>query len=109
VYVWLNVDQTVSPGDSPHALLGAKDETIRSQQEQIDFLRRELERKDALMLNMTEAMKALTPPPDTPQEVPEEPPEWPESAEGAQYGTAPQEAQESLHDHRPWWQRWFGG
>ena len=48
---------------------------LRSQQEEIVFLRRELERKDALLLNMTEVMKALNPPvPETtpePREAPE--------------------------------------
>jgi excisionase family DNA binding protein len=29
-----------------------------------EFLRRELERKDAILLNMTEAMKAISPPPE---------------------------------------------
>src|SRR3954469_12881012 len=40
------------------------DMLIQSQQDQIDFLRRELERKDAILLNMTEAMKSLEPPRD---------------------------------------------
>jgi hypothetical protein len=39
---------------------------IKSQQEQIEFLRRELERKDAILLNMTEAVKSL----EAPQKAP---------------------------------------
>ena len=42
---------------------------IRSQQEQIEFLRRELERKDAILLNMTEGLKSL----EAPREMREEP------------------------------------
>jgi hypothetical protein len=42
------------------------DMLIKSQQEQIEFLRRELERKDAILLNMTEAVKSL----EAPQKAP---------------------------------------
>ena len=38
---------------------GGYDMLIRSQQEQIEFLRRELERKDAILLSMTEGLKSL--------------------------------------------------
>lgn len=79
-------------------------------QEQNRFLREELARKDAIMLNMTEAMKALTPPaqeePSSPPEAPTEATEQPGRVEpqtplrgGAQDGT----------ERISWWRRMFGG
>jgi hypothetical protein len=73
------------------------------------FLRRELERKDALLLNMTEVMKAINPP----QESPPEPPESPSVAAeppGKSTGGQDRENQTSSPEpeRRSWWQRWFG-
>jgi hypothetical protein len=81
------------------------DMLIRSQQEQIEFLRRELERKDAILLNMTEAMKALNPPEETPPDTPLEPRESPETVSGNVGDTqAPPE-----REKRSWWHRLFNG
>jgi hypothetical protein len=84
------------------------DMLVRRLENENEFLRRELERKDAILLNMTEAMKALSPPaqeePPDERESPERAAEEPERAEprpatgGAQEGT-----------QRPWWRRLFGG
>ena len=80
------------------------DMLIKSQQEEIGFLRRELERKDALLLNMTEVMKALNPVP-TSQEHPE-PRESPVSpSEDAGWDTIPPEREQPVS----WWRRLFGG
>ena len=76
---------------------------VNTLQEQNRFLREELARKDAILLNMTEAMKALTPPP---QEMAPERRESPETASEVQSDTHPPEPQEGVQ--RPWWQRWFG-
>ena len=66
-----------------------------------EFLRRELERKDAILLNMTEAMKALSPPErESPQTVEE-------ASEGAEPRPGTEESQEAVQ--RPWWRRWLGG
>jgi hypothetical protein len=75
----------------------------------IQFLEDELQRKDAILLNMTEAMKALSPPPQeassearaSPQSVEDEPEraEPRPDAGGAQEGA----------QQRPWWRRMFGG
>ena len=84
---------------------------LDSLQEQIAFLRRELERKDAILLNMTEAMKALNPPatPEPtpePRESPETPAPGPDGAEPRPADTGAQEGSEP----RPggWWRRFFG-
>ncbi len=76
------------------------------------FLRRELERKDTIiLLSMTEAMKVVHPP------VCEKTP--PESRESSTVASEPDRAERRKPDpargeaqegsHRPWWRRWFGG
>jgi len=74
------------------------DMLIRSQQEQIEFLRRELERKDAILLNMTEGLKSL--------EAPRETPEEPETASPEMEGVETPLAQEQ---RRSWLHRFFFG
>jgi hypothetical protein len=66
---------------------------------EVQFLREELARKDAILLNMTEAMKALTPPREDAPSDADTPPE------------ASAEAQEATErpEHRSWWRRMFGG
>jgi excisionase family DNA binding protein len=73
------------------------DMLIRSQQEQIEFLQRELERKDALLLNMTEVMKAINPPSE-----PRESPVKPSQEQGD--GDMPPEKEK-----RSWLHRFFFG
>jgi hypothetical protein len=54
---------------------------VHELRDRVRFLERELERKDAILLNMTEAMKAIAPPaPRLVQEKPERPVEKPYSA-----------------------------
>jgi hypothetical protein len=105
VYVWLDVGLDV-PGA---AVLEAKDETISELRDRVGFLERELERKDAILLNMTEVMKAISPPvaqegSPVAQEAPTEATEQP----GRVGPQAPLEGpQEGVQ--RPWWRRVFGG
>ncbi len=84
LYVYLDTRDTGPDKvqDSSYGML------VRRLENENEFLRRELERKDTLMLNMTEAMKALSPP--------------------AQGTEAPQEARESPEaaTSRRWWQIW---
>jgi hypothetical protein len=78
---------------------------ISEMRDRITFLERELERKDAILLNMTEAMKAINPPA---QGTPQEPPEAPETArEGEDRGTVSPEAQGGT-SRRSWWRRLWG-
>jgi excisionase family DNA binding protein len=95
------------------------DVLVRRLENENEFLRRQLEHKDAILLNMTEAMKALNPPA---QEAPSEARESPETAEEqqgrgeARSGTV--EAQESSDSiggrgsgtaRGSWWRRMLGG
>jgi hypothetical protein len=65
----------------------------------IDFLEEKLRRKDAILMNMTEAMKALTASSET-QESPQT------SSEQQGSGTAYPEDGEV--QKRSWWKRFFG-
>ena len=104
VYVYLPASETVHKTDQDTAQDDAsktvQDRYIRSLEDQISFLRRELERKDAILLNLTERIPELEAPPEAP-ESPETTADTPSSA------TAPPEPQEGAQ--RPWWRRMFGG
>jgi hypothetical protein len=104
VYVWL--DTNLDPSANP--LLEAKDETIADLRDRVEFLQRELERKDAILLNMTEAMKVISPP--APEEASQTPPEAPEAATEQPGRVGPQPAVEEATEapeRRPWWRRMF--
>ena len=109
VYVFVDSDQdTVHPqaedqGSRPRGRQAA-DPLVEELRDRVQFLERELERKDAILLNMTEAMKALNPP------ASQEPPEAPLSAEEVAEGPAPTDAgaRPSSASQRPWWRRIFG-
>jgi hypothetical protein len=107
VYVFLDADRARPAPDQSNdqALLIARLEN------EVQFLREELARRDAIVLNMTEAMKALSPPP---QEEPSEPRESPETATEAvareQPFTDEERPQEGAQPRSrgPWWRRIFG-
>ena len=99
VWVLLGTDQDNRPTQDQSEI-----EALR---EQVEWLRGEIQRKDAILLNMTEAMKALSPPS---QEVPSEARESPETTEEEPQRAEPRpttvESQEGVR--RPWWRRVFG-
>jgi excisionase family DNA binding protein len=103
VYVYLSPSETVHKTDQDarvdEASKTVQDRYIRSLEDQIAFLRRELERKDAILLNLSSKIPEL------------EPPESPETVEEASEGAEPrpgtEESQEAVQ--RPWWRRVFGG
>ena len=104
LWVWLDPSETHRDWsrDRPDASLGqSRDELVAELRDRVAFLQRELERKDAIMLNMTEAMKALNPPRAEP----------PESAQPRSDRDAPAESSEGPQTplERPWWRRVFGG
>jgi excisionase family DNA binding protein len=94
------------------ALVEAKDETIVELRDQVGFLRRELERKDTIIMSLTQRIPEL----EAPRETAPEATGAAESDEGATYGTSPQEAEDSLQrrserdpsEAGSWWRRFFG-
>jgi len=94
-----------------YAVVAAKDETISELRDQVDFLRRELERKDAILMSLTQRIPELEAPP-APSTSSEEPVRGRESSiekpEG-EGGTQPshQGAQEGS-ERRSWLRRFFG-
>jgi hypothetical protein len=84
------------------------DMLVRRLENENEFLHRELERKDTILLNMTEAMKALSPPP---QEAPPDERESPQTVEEEPDRAEPRPATGGAQEgaRRPWWRRVFGG
>jgi hypothetical protein len=72
--------------------------------EQVEWLRGEIQRKDAILLNMTEAMKAISPPS---QEASSEARESPERG-GEEKWRGPGR-EEPPTQERGFWRRLFGG
>jgi hypothetical protein len=103
VYVLLKPDQSRPAPDQSANQSTDQAMTMARLENEVQFLREELARKDAILLNMTEAMKALTPPRSEAQDAPESP-ESPAPSDTPVEASG--EAQEP--DTRPWWQRWFG-
>jgi hypothetical protein len=99
VYVYLDDVGDEVPTREPAAL-------ISEMREHIEFLQRELERKDAILLNMTEAMKALNPPRG--DSSAEDASESPEPRSGTHLTPTDAREDPQTSDTRPWWQRWFG-
>jgi hypothetical protein len=107
VHVYLSPSETVhktaQDTGQDDATKTVQDAYIRSLEDQIAFLRRELERKDTILLNLTERIPEL--------EAPSEARESPQTAEEQQGRGEPRSdapgAQEG--EQRPWWRRLFGG
>jgi excisionase family DNA binding protein len=113
--VLVYMESTSAPG-TEEVQAPERDVLISEMQERLTFLERELDvrteeirRRDSIIMNMTEAMKALTPPArETPldeRESPETFEEAPDRAEEPRSATGG--AQEGAR--RPWWRRVFGG
>jgi hypothetical protein len=86
-----------------------RDALVESLQDQNRFLREELARKDAILMNMTETMRQLTAPPDDSRE---EAPESPEPRSDRSIPTDRDHDQETPSERpkeRSWWRRMFGG
>jgi hypothetical protein len=86
-----------------------RDEMISQLRGEVEAWREESRRKDTIIMNMTEAMRAIAPP--TQEEPTQESPEAPETArpQSGRVGAQPslEEPQRALE--RPWWRRMFGG
>ena len=107
VFVYLAPSETVHKTDQDAAQDDAtktvQDAYIRSLEDQIAFLRRELERKDGILLNLTERIPQL----EAPSEARESPQTLEEEPERAEPHSATVESQETVQ--RPWWRRMLGG
>jgi hypothetical protein len=107
VFVYLSASETVHKTGQDIAQDAAsktvQDTYIRSLEDQIAFLRRELERKDTILLNLTERIPQL----EAPQEARESPQTVEEEPERAEPRPNAPGAQEGVQ--RPWWRRVFGG
>jgi hypothetical protein len=97
-YVYLDAGGEASPTHERDAL-------ISEMRGRIQFLEDEHRRKDAILLNMTEAMKALNAPAPEAAETVEEAPEGSEPRPGT---AEPQEGVQGP-ERRRWWRRVFGG
>jgi predicted DNA-binding transcriptional regulator AlpA len=122
----MNVSTDMSDRDELIAELRSHNAHLR---QEVEDWKEEARRKDHLLAAALERIPAIeSAPPDTPSSSPSpEPRESPVSdEEGPPYGTAPQDAEESLHHvpygeaspgwrgdteepRVPWWRRWFGG
>lgn len=102
VWVLLGADQVNRPTQDQ----SESNPLISEMRSRIQFLEEELQRKDAILLNMTEAMKAISPPP---QEDSPEPRESPETGEEMPERAEPRPATEGAQEgvQRPWWRRIF--
>jgi uncharacterized coiled-coil protein SlyX len=111
VYVLLDADQTRPDGDESTAQTDARthpndvqtgDQTqfIASLQDQIEWLRREVERKDTIIMTITQRIPELEPA----REASPEPRESPVSASEERDGGGVPPEQEK----RSWWRRFFG-
>src|SRR5215212_5407111 len=111
VYVLLDVAQTRPDatqteervGTQTH-LSGDQTEFIASLQEQIDWLRREVERKDTLLMSLMQRIPEL--------ESPTEPRESPVTASEEPYNThappVPDTPKPDAQHKRSWWRAFFG-
>ena len=112
VYVYLTPSETVHKTDQDtgqdDATKTVQDAYIRSLEDQISFLRDELQRKDAILLNLTERIPQLEAPSES-RESPVSPgpsanPQPPgEEAHGAAERPFTEE-----EPGRSWWRRFFG-
>jgi hypothetical protein len=109
VYVDAEIEDEVQGKDTRDDTY--RDALVESLQDQNRFLREELARKDAILMNMTQTMRQITAPSS------EETPGAPESTADEQQGRRgpapdtgpPQTAAETPEEPRSWWRRMFGG
>ena len=105
----------------------SKDELLSEMRARVSFLEEELQRKDAILLSLTQRIPELEPARDSSSEpresskkpaeefygthappIPEPPAMRPESDEHTLYGTSAEEAEDSLQRRSSWWRRFFG-
>jgi hypothetical protein len=95
-YVYVTPSATVTEPSADTRDGGVTEALLRTYEDQIQFLRAELERKDAILMSLTQRIPELEAPAE-PREAPEAVSE--ESGGGEDRGEA---------ERRPWWRRMFG-
>jgi uncharacterized coiled-coil protein SlyX len=117
VYVYLSPSETVHKTDQDTmwdaASKTVQDSYIRSLEDQIAFLRHELERKDAILLNLTERIPQLEAPSEA-TEARESPETVTDTSEGSEPRSYAPGAKLGAHSEaervqKPWWRRILGG
>jgi len=114
VRVWLDSVDDQRDGDQPNGwtetghrldeLVYAKDEALRDLRDQLEHMRRESERKDAIIMQMTQANAALAARVPELEPAPGEPREFDISAsEGEGKGGVPPEEEKPVS----WWRKLF--
>ena len=78
----------------------ASNPLISEMRSRIDFLEQELRRKDMILMNMTETMKALTSSPERQ--------ESPETNDDEMVKDSPTPEQQESSERRSWWRSFFG-
>ena len=97
-------DKTTTDADEKRQQTGDQSELVAELRGQIDWLRREVERKDTILMQMAQRIPELEPA----REEPREPREVPvSSSEETDRGKADQEQQEPTQ-RRSWWRQFFG-
>ena len=93
----------------PGALISEMRERLAFLEHELEVRSEEIRRRDTIIMNMTEAMKALNPPAsEAPSEARESPETIEEEPEAAQPRSDAPGAQEGAQ-RRPWWKRVFRG
>jgi hypothetical protein len=112
VVVWVDEGRTEGGREvqvDREALLEAKDETISILRDQLRLRAEEIQRRDVIISQLTQANAALAarvPELEAPQERPGAPETAAPEPERAKPRPGTSEAQEGAR--RPWWRRWFG-
>jgi len=104
----LGVDEVLDDVPHPHseALISELRNRVASLERQLDARSEEIRRKDTIIMNMTEAMKAISPPTQEESSGPQEAPVTATEQLGGEPATGGAMAEGA---RRPWWRRWFGG
>jgi hypothetical protein len=124
VWVWLDSaddrrddDQPTGGTEAGHRLdelVEAKEEALRDLRDQLEYMRRESERKDAIIMQMAQANASLTqrlPELAPPREEPHDPETVAETTTGTETpsGQADRESEAGVQRReRSWWRRFFG-
>jgi excisionase family DNA binding protein len=111
VFVWLEAAKdTAQDAYQDTSSSSATDALVEELRDQVRFLREELARKDAIMLNMTEALEALEAPrseAQTPEDASAST-HSPGSRDATNAGGGLQTATGRPEERRSWWRRVFG-